>query len=484
MSNDNLEILYRRKYLKNNQNIIIDPDFDWEFYVNKYEDLRNAGINTKEKAWKHWNDHGSNEGRICIGIIDDFDFKYYYKFNNESIKHFINIGMVANNKYLNNIIDYYFHHDSVEGNKIRGLYTYDDCLIDYKKNRLPYYIYSYESFFTIYNDFDIKFYKNKYNLYGSDTDIMYHYHTIGKYNRLLYNDMIKIVIFTPKLYMNCGGHVILHYIAKMINDLKYKNIYAKLYCYDGSKYNNIFCNDFADINEINDNTVVIYPEIIKNNPLNAKNVIRWILLDLGIEMPTNHYINWSKNDIVYHWEPSKLKNTKQLSIPYLDSKIKNCNNNNRAKTCYLIKKASLIHKNINYMHPNDSISLDNKNIDEIIDIFNNCKYFYCYDPNTFYMIIAPICGCITILYPLEEYTRLEYFKNRMTYKNGYIYDSGIAYGNIDSEIVYALNTLNESLNNFNKLLDIYINELILFLDDIYMYIKENKKIQTINDVYY
>ena len=39
--------------------------FDWQFYVNKYEDLKKAGVNTKEKAKKHWEKYGKKEGRIC-----------------------------------------------------------------------------------------------------------------------------------------------------------------------------------------------------------------------------------------------------------------------------------------------------------------------------------------------------------------------------------------------------------------------------------
>ena len=38
--------------------------FDWETYINNYEDLERAGINTKEKAWNHWITNGKNENRI------------------------------------------------------------------------------------------------------------------------------------------------------------------------------------------------------------------------------------------------------------------------------------------------------------------------------------------------------------------------------------------------------------------------------------
>ncbi len=50
--------------------------FNWEFYCNYYEDLRRAGINTKEKALNHWNRYGKKEGRIC-----NFNKDFYNKIN-------------------------------------------------------------------------------------------------------------------------------------------------------------------------------------------------------------------------------------------------------------------------------------------------------------------------------------------------------------------------------------------------------------------
>ena len=38
--------------------------FDWEFYINEYKDLRDAGILTKGKAWWHWCTYGHKENRI------------------------------------------------------------------------------------------------------------------------------------------------------------------------------------------------------------------------------------------------------------------------------------------------------------------------------------------------------------------------------------------------------------------------------------
>lgn len=38
-------------------------DFDWETYVQNYEDLQRAGIDTEKKAKQHWMEFGKSEGR-------------------------------------------------------------------------------------------------------------------------------------------------------------------------------------------------------------------------------------------------------------------------------------------------------------------------------------------------------------------------------------------------------------------------------------
>ena len=49
--------------LINNKYFFKNNDFDWETYINNYIDLKKAGINTREKALQHWNNHGKKEGR-------------------------------------------------------------------------------------------------------------------------------------------------------------------------------------------------------------------------------------------------------------------------------------------------------------------------------------------------------------------------------------------------------------------------------------
>jgi hypothetical protein len=66
-------------------------DFNWKQYIDNYPDLFQNGMNTKEKAWKHWISYGKNEGRTylslkennlqSIQIIDNFDWENYISNN-------------------------------------------------------------------------------------------------------------------------------------------------------------------------------------------------------------------------------------------------------------------------------------------------------------------------------------------------------------------------------------------------------------------
>jgi len=273
------------------------------------------------------------------------------------------------------------------------------------------------------------------------------------------NNKKKFVIYTPAYHEKCGGIVVLHYLAKLIND--YGKIRAKIFEISNLKYDNNFCTDFASPYEIDENTIVIYPEIISNNPLNAKHVVRWILLELGIEMPLSHANSWGKDDYIYHWESSSELTRKQLCCPYFNNIFKNENKKERTDTCYMIKKGRLIHKNINHVHPVNSIEIkDGVNLNEIKDIFNKCKYFYCYDPNSMYIIYAAVCGCVSIIYPIKNIQDDTYFLTRLFNFKGTIYNKGIVYGT-KNELI----NLDDCEEYYKNLFDKYNITVTDFIDN-------------------
>ena len=82
------------------------------------------------------------------------------------------------------------------------------------------------------------------------------------------------------------------------------------------------------------------------------------------------------------------------------------------------------------------------------------------------MIFAVSCGCIAILHPLENVSKDEYFKNKIFNKDNKIYNAGIAYGNSDSEVEYARNTILQGDNMYVNLFNEYENTVTPFLKSV------------------
>lgn len=340
--------------------------------------------------------------------------------------------------------------------------------------------------------FDVNFYRRQDN--KTLLDLFKKNNQLEKKNFIIspnYIDSIKIVIYTPPLDVACGGIMVLHNLAKTINNFQQDNIKAYLYSYDHKIYSNDFCNNFINPFLIDNNTIVIYPENIVGNPLNAKHVVRWVLLDLGYDMPKEFYkYAWSPTDIVYNWEPSFFTNSKRLVNIWTNPIIKNKQIKKRDNNCYAFKKMQWIPKTLNNRkienyHNSKDINIDKISISEAVDVFNNSKLFYCYDPNTFFSIMAPLCGCITVLYPLNNLKKEEYFKSRILYHpSGFSYNAGIAYGNDPLEIEQAQETVTESWDQYNTICRLYQSTVLDFIKDMVDKLNNKELTNTVQNVYY
>jgi len=452
------------------------PEFDLDFY--KYYNTDITWMN-EFQLMHHYHHHGRFEDRkICDkNFCPDLDIEYYKSFNDELknmdkyqlLNHYIKEGSKTNKKYFE--YDFIVNDDysvPVQNSRItdlicnhehyRRIDKYEKLVEHLNKYEKKYYIFNKESFYTYYEDFDFEYYKNRYfnnNTTITEKEILLYYHSKGKYEKHVTNDKINIIIYIPPFANNCGGIMVVHYFAYLINKKYNDKFCAKLFMHNNITYKNPFCNNFAKLRDINDSSIVIYPEIISGNPLNAKNVVRWILLELGIEMPLDHYKKWSSTDLIYHWEPTD----KQLCCPFYNNVFTDKKLNKRDKTCYLIKKGRLIHKNINYIHPPDSICIDDLSLQQKATIFNECTFFYSYDPNTAYNLFSAACGCIPIIYEVKGISEEDYFKSKMFYFDDKIYNRGIVYGNNVEKINYILeNKLNENNEEYYKNLFTMIEE--------------------------
>ena len=301
-------------------------------------------------------------------------------------------------------------------------------------------------------------------------------------NNINYNQK-NIIIYSFNFDYTCGGITVLYYLASLLDKLGY-NVRVKAPATENHIFNKFYNNDF-DLNK----TIVIYPEVIEGNPLNAPHVIRWILAEVGINIINNVIDSWGKNDLVYYFNcenkfynsPEKIGSIyKLLTVIYINPNIKNNNTEKRDGYCFTLRKHR-IHKNINYIHPNDSFYMTPKHTqDDYIEIFNKYKYFISYDPLTFLTIIASLCGCISIVYPIEGVSKKEWLEKTaiseyLKNNNEELY--GIAYGNSPDEIDFAEKTIHLVQKQWNNIKN-YEQELFTnFIKDINNFDNMNNTIQ-------
>jgi hypothetical protein len=205
-----------------------------------------------------------------------------------------------------------------------------------------------------------------------------------------------------------------------------------------------------------------------------------MLSKLGQNVPYNCLNTWSKNELVYHFnseqrfdnEPEKIGIIyKMLSPIYLNPNIKKNNYGIREGFCYTIRKAHKIHKENLFMeHPPGSFEMTHfLTTDDCIKIFNNYTFFICYDPLTFLSIMAPLCGCITIIHKIKNMTKQDWIKTTAAQEylkfKGLDNLYGIAYGKEDIE--YAKNTLHLVKQQWDDIIK-FCNEktIIPFIEDI------------------
>lgn len=134
---------------------------------------------------------------------------------------------------------------------------------------------------------------------------------------------------------------------------------------------------------------------------------------------------------------------------------KDITNTKRNSSCFVLRKTDDSHplkfpESIKdyYIHPSNSIQIDNYSLEENINIFLNTEKFYCYDNVSFLPVIASACGCIPIL--IDKYGG---FKDaRFIYKKyaPWMY-YGMAYADNENEINFAKKTRIKLINLLIKI---------------------------------
>lgn len=286
---------------------------------------------------------------------------------------------------------------------------------------------------------------------------------------------IKNILFHSYSFnMKCGGITVGFEFCKILDNM---GINIRI-CAPERVANSIFTK-YYDNNFNLDETLVMYGETIYGNPLNAKYILRWILAPIGKCSSIETHKSWSKTDLVYYFNAEKKFEInpefvgniyKTLACMYINPFNKNYNKFSRKGYCHTIRK-SHFHKNVEYIHPEESteIRMDHTQQD-YINIFNKKEIFICYDPLTFLSIIAAMCGCVSVVIKAEDSpTQLEWIQTTVVaqYAKENKIDRlyGVAYG-LD-EIGWARDTLHLVEEQWIKIKEYLIQKTIIpFIEDL------------------
>ena len=283
----------------------------------------------------------------------------------------------------------------------------------------------------------------------------------------------KFIIFSPSYHEDIGGIIVLHKLCHTLNKLGYsafiypsfntffinkKNWFSILIKFLRNlirdhtfppKLNPDFVTPlfkFRD-RDINDSYIVIYPESIIGNPLNAKNIVRWFLYYPGRQ---EEFICYGKNELYFDFNafsdglniPGSTLSREKLYLMHFPLNLYNLNHafpsHQRIGVAYCIRKGkgkALVHD------ANTSILIDGKSHIEISNIFKQVKTFISYDTKTAYSFFAALCGANSIVIPDPGVSKSDCFPDE---RDSY----GIAYGFEDLD--WAVNTRSQLLPYIEK----------------------------------
>lgn len=254
-----------------------------------------------------------------------------------------------------------------------------------------------------------------------------------------------------------GGLTVLLHIAKSLHEHgqdSWVRLPDNSYGYEN---NQLYTNYFNE-SQVDEDTTAIYIDCTIGNPLRAKRVVRFIAYG------SHWYPGYDYNEIVYYHAPfCKLHvPTKRLCMAYLNPLAKNLNLP-RSGGCCIIKKG-IYDPSIRRLIADrriDAIDLSGKSIEDVIHILNTAKYFYCYDPCCFLVIMALVCGCVVIQHPPTGYNQDEW-----QHANGY--DSvgrlnGVAFG--FENLPHAEATVADAPEQCMKLVSRADNDITSFIKD-------------------
>lgn len=176
-------------------------------------------------------------------------------------------------------------------------------------------------------------------------------------------------------------------------------------------------------------TIVVYPEAIVDNPLNARHIVRWIMYFVHKET----YSKWKNSGdlIICYWSKFVPESENVVEVRPINAvhKLFYDDGEERSGICWRIAKGSEYHSSFNYHNFRNayrslaniaisdhykSLLLDESNysnpsqlvqfhkLENLQKYFNKYRMFFSYDCESALSVIAALCGCVSIVVPKKN----------------------------------------------------------------------------------
>jgi hypothetical protein len=257
----------------------------------------------------------------------------------------------------------------------------------------------------------------------------------------------RYVIYTPRYESTNGGAIVMHKLCHLLNQMGQEAVVCAMApLIWGSRrqrlYRRLFPKPFVTNpdfqtprvkpGQLRPTDIVIYPELAGSNPLQARNVVYWLLNRPNFAI---HPLVPSPGDLFFKYDDRcdepELTGGKAVTLFLfsVNTTYRQTNFGSRQGSCFLVRKG--VGRPL--IHPIEgSVKIDGMPHDEVNRVFNEREIFYAYDEVSSYSQFAAICGCTSVVVPHQ-------FKDQAEFAAAYpLSRYGVAYG--EENIPHALAT--------------------------------------------
>ena len=158
--------------------------------------------------------------------------------------------------------------------------------------------------------------------------------------------------------------------------------------------------------------IAIYPETVSGNPLNAHEVVRWVLNRPGLlggeELYDESELVFSYSDVFTPYIKNRIAG--KLHMPTIDETLFYCDDADLSKRnlqCYYVGKSQW---KDGFVDPAQAFEINRTtpNKTELGKLFRSAKVLYCFDNSTVLIYEALLCGCPVVVIPDGTHQREDF----------------------------------------------------------------------------